>query len=191
VNDRDHPVRVLAAAVASVMLIAVASAGEPQRRHSAHEHGRIDGGLAQDGNWFELTLSIPGVNVVGFEHTPHDDAQRAALDSARQRLVAGNWIALDQAGECVQPRVTVATVGYGVTDSVGSQAGGRGHAHRDHGEFRVRAEIECARADRLAWIELAPTGQRPASAEIELDVLTEARIDRVRLSTDRPRVRLR
>ena len=54
--------------------------------HGAHEHGRAVLKLVQEGTEVVLHFESPLDSIVGFEHEPENDAQRAALEEA-MRLV--------------------------------------------------------------------------------------------------------
>ena len=73
---------VLAAAAAVFAGIAAAASDEEFREHGAHEHGHGALDIVVEGEELVAELRIPGVNVVGFEHVPRDDAERAAVREA-------------------------------------------------------------------------------------------------------------
>ena len=50
--------------------------------HAAHEHGSGGLNVVVDGNELAVELRMPGVNVVGFEHSPESDEDKAAIDEA-------------------------------------------------------------------------------------------------------------
>ena len=63
----------------ALMVAAVPAAAAEQRRHDAHQHGggRID--VAVEGGLLSVVLEVPAVNLVGFEHAPRGDAQKARI----------------------------------------------------------------------------------------------------------------
>ena len=65
--------------VASTVL--AASKGE-YREHDAHEHGHGALDIVVEGAKLVVERRIPAVNVVGFEHEPHDDHEREAVRQA-------------------------------------------------------------------------------------------------------------
>ena len=71
------------------------------REHTAHEHGHGALDIVVEGEELVMELRIPGVNVVGFEHAPRDDAEREAV---RQALVpfgdAASLFVLPAEAEC-------------------------------------------------------------------------------------------
>jgi hypothetical protein len=53
----------------------------------AHEHGSANLNLAIDGNRVFISFESPAINIVGFEHPPHDDSQHAAIEQAKAALI--------------------------------------------------------------------------------------------------------
>ncbi|MCF7984952.1 MAG: DUF2796 domain-containing protein [Thiohalocapsa sp.] len=70
-----------------------AAAGEghdhQHREHDAHVHGVASLNVAVDGDKLLIELDSPAVNLVGFEHAPRDDAQRAAVAKVKEQLADG------------------------------------------------------------------------------------------------------
>jgi hypothetical protein len=90
----------------AILLVLLAAVGLPhgaraQHTHGAHQHGAGELTVALDGQELVVELISPLDNLVGFEHAPTNDAQRAALDAAGRRLRdAGAMFALPPAAAC-------------------------------------------------------------------------------------------
>lgn len=106
--------------------VAAASAQSEIRRAAAHEHSVAAAQLAVEAGRIDLMLQAPGANLVGFEHPPRDEEQRARLDAARQRLAAGAWLVLPDAADC-QSEFEIETPGFGADGSTPEA----GHEHSD------------------------------------------------------------
>ena len=76
--------RIAGLAPALLVCAALAEQQDEHREHMAHEHGHGTLDIVVEGEELVMELRIPGVNVVGFEHAPRDDAEREAV---RQALV--------------------------------------------------------------------------------------------------------
>ena len=76
--------RIAGLAPALLACAALADQDGEHREHMAHEHGHGTLDIVVEGEELVVELRIPGVNVVGFEHAPRDDAEREAV---RQALV--------------------------------------------------------------------------------------------------------
>ncbi len=171
-------------------------AGSLERQHGAHVHGQAYGTLAVDEGRVSLSLVFPGMNLVGFEHAPRDDAQRARLRSVRQALESGAWLELDPGGDCRVERLDLAMPGFGDDrvhdhDHDHDHDGHGDHHDHEHAEFHLELGVECSRPDRLAWIALDLFDAFPANEEVRIDVLTDTLAERVRLTATNSRIRLR
>ena len=77
------------------------SAANAQHTHGAHEHGAAELTVALDGQALVIELISPLDNLVGFEHAPANDTQRAALAEAGRLLSdAEAMFALPVAAAC-------------------------------------------------------------------------------------------
>ena len=72
--------------VGAVALV-VGLGADAAETHGTHEHGHAVLKLAQEGTAVVVHFESPLESIVGFEHAPANDAQRAALEEA-MRLVA-------------------------------------------------------------------------------------------------------
>ena len=63
-----------------------ASAQESKRELGSHEHGHGTFNVAIDGKTVAIELIAPGADIVGFEHTPKTDEQKAKLAAAKAAL---------------------------------------------------------------------------------------------------------
>lgn len=194
------------------ILPAAVQAGSLERQHGAHVHGQATGTLAVDAHRLTLSLVMPGMNLVGFEHAPVDDAQREHLHAVGQALQSGGWLEFDPDGECRIDRIELAMPGFdderhshdadhahhhdhGDRDRHRHDVDGHAHRHgrgehHEHAEFRIEVEIDCVRVQRLSWIELDLFENYPANEEIRMDVLTETRAQQARLRANDSRIQL-
>lgn len=56
-------------------------------QHGAHEHGAAQLNIALEQPLLMLELRIPAMDIVGFGHAPHDDAQKSLIAQAEQQLM--------------------------------------------------------------------------------------------------------
>ena len=117
--------------------VAVALAAT-EREHGAHEHGAasLDAVLFDDR--VELVLDSPWANLVGFEHTPSSDEDRATVDAALADLESAEALAgaLPAAAGCtlgtVNSASTMGAVEEGQHDD--EHHGDEEHADGEHGD---------------------------------------------------------
>jgi len=62
----------------------------------AHVHGAASGSLIIDGNAASLTLSVPALSVLGFEHAPHSDEEKRAFEAAKKKLINSKIITFSE-----------------------------------------------------------------------------------------------
>ncbi len=97
----------LMATMVMVPSLVVADEHEP-RHHDAHEHGAAVLSIAQQGKEFELLLHSPAFNIVGFEHHPNSDHERALVNDAMQTLNQGEALfSFPSSAKCELERVDV------------------------------------------------------------------------------------
>lgn len=130
---------------------------------AAHEHGSARLNLALDGDVLEIEFASPAMNLLGFEHAPRSDADRAMLAAARARLE--------------QPLGL-----FGVPAAAGCQV--REHSLHgalfepaeagtsEHSEIEARYRLQCSTPDALQGLNLAALfGTFPATQKIQVQLI--------------------
>ena len=116
-----------------------AALAQTERELGAHEHGAATLGVVLDGSTLSIELESPWANLVGFEHAPSTDEQRAAVDEALDRLSRPEELFVTRGGDC-----TVADA------SVSSTLGEDGEHHGDeehHDEDEHHGDEEHAESE--------------------------------------------
>ncbi|MGR5096410.1 zinc uptake protein ZrgA [Vibrio maritimus] len=72
--------------LAGLVVSQFAVADDHFRQHDAHVHGHVEFNIAQDGQDLLVEITAPGADVVGFEHAPKTDAEKAAMADAKAKL---------------------------------------------------------------------------------------------------------
>ncbi len=131
--------RTAALAPALLACAALAAEQDEHREHMAHEHGHGALDIVLEGEELVIELRIPGVNVVGFEHTPRDDAEREAV---RQALIpfsdAASLFVLPVEAECEVEMARADIMGMAHED----EHEDHGHEAEEHGEHEEHDEHE-------------------------------------------------
>jgi hypothetical protein len=132
----------------------------------AHEHGVATLDVAVDGRNLTLQFESPLDNLVGFEHAPRNDTERAALKKMEEKLQAAERLFRPTAAAgCTLRGVTVdhpfrtpAAAGQG--SPAGGKSGGRDakdkatKAEEDHTELSAKYELDCAKPEVLDRVEV-------------------------------------
>lgn len=153
--------RTLILPFALLLCAAPVSAGPHDHHHGhahdnpgAHEHGVATLSVAIEGSTLMLALETPAMNIVGFEHQPANETERATVQAARQSLQAPlELFALPAAAGC---RAT----GQQLESPLFKDDHGHGHQHDDasqgHSDIDASYTLECSQPERLTSIDLAP-----------------------------------
>ena len=77
----------LTLALAAMSLLTTAAFAEEEHRElGPHVHGHGTLNIAIEDKRVSMELEVPGMDIVGFEHAPSTDDQKAAVDKAKARL---------------------------------------------------------------------------------------------------------
>ncbi|QXH35314.1 DUF2796 domain-containing protein [Pseudomonas muyukensis] len=113
----------------------------------AHEHGVAKLNAVLDGNTLELALDSPAMNLVGFEHTPSSDADKAKVAAARQQLEQPlKLFGLAPAAACKDDAQELQSPLFEASEQ-------HGHSHAD---INAHYQLACAAPAKLSQIDLGP-----------------------------------
>ena len=145
-----------------------------QHAHGAHEHGAAELTVALDGRELVIELISPLDNLVGFEHAPANDAQRAALAEAGRLLSdADAMFALPVAAACRFEHADIESPWP--MAAMAPAAGQAGHAHPtrgDHEEAVVTYRYTCAQPAALQRIDVRAFARFPRLRENRVEHAT-------------------
>ena len=129
--------------------------------HGPHEHGAATLSVALDETRLEATLVAPADSIVGFEHAPRDDAERAALAHATALLdTPARWIVPAADAQCVSEP------GSASFDRDG-----------DHANVTARAIWQCAKPAALTTLDLPLFAAFPRLERVTADLVLPDRQD--------------
>lgn len=152
------------------------SAAHAQHTHGAHEHGAAELTVALDGQALVIELISPLDNLVGFEHAPANDTQRAARAEAGRLLCdAEAMFALPAAAACRFEHADIESPWP--MAAVAPAAGHADAAHAppirgDHEEVVVTYRYTCAQPAALQRIEARAFARFPRLREIRAEHAT-------------------
>lgn len=150
-----------------------------------HEHGVAILNLALDGQILELNLESPAMNLIGFEHAPHNEEERARVAALRAQLEQPlELVALPAAAACT----------LAAQELEGRLFAEHEHEHEhehDHGHSDIRASyrLTCAHPERLEALDLAAFFARfPATHRLAAQLIGPAGQRGAELTPDNPRL---
>ncbi|MBO6520119.1 MAG: DUF2796 domain-containing protein [Rhodospirillales bacterium] len=164
----------LVAAAAIGIAGAASASGEPNAP-GAHVHGAGALNVVVEGNDVIMELTLPGADVVGFEHKAESDKDAQAVHEALEKLEnAANVFVLPAAAGC-------AVVEAHAESSLVEETEAHGHANENrheaeheagHGDFGAIYEFTCATPDALKDIEVKLFVLFPSLEEVDVQAVT-------------------
>ncbi len=185
-----------------------AQAGE-HAHHGAHVHGIAHLNVALEGKNLYMEFVSPAANIVGFEHAPKTQAERDAVEAARNTLK--NAEAVFKLPPAAGARLVDADVASTAErdehhdgehahddEKHHDEAAGKDHAHHDadehkgetHSDFKAVYRFSCQNPDKLDTIEVRLFEQFPGIEEIDVQILTETKQTAVELTARNPKFNL-
>jgi hypothetical protein len=178
-----------------------AGAGDGHRELGAHEHGHGTFNVAIDGKTVAIELIAPGADIVGFEHAPKSDEQKAKLAAAKAALEKIETVLeLPGAAGC---KVAKADVEAPHADEKAAKDGhGHGHGHDhgkkagkdDHGEvhseFHATYELTCSAPDAFGQLKFTYFDSFKGAEELDVTVVSPKGQKAFEATRAKPEVRL-
>jgi len=148
-------------------LLAACSLGTPLLAQAlgAHQHGVVQLDIAVDANRITVQLSSPLDNLLGFEHAPRNDAERARV-AAMLTALRGTLFVIDPTGACRAGAVQLnsAALQLGQPDPAEQQAG--------HADLDASFEFECSSAARAGFVDTTLLERFAGIQRIEVQLAT-------------------
>ncbi len=143
-----------------VLSVAGGTAGADEMHdHGKHVHGEVTVNIALDGRTLALEIDAPAAQALGFEKSPQDDRERAAVKAVDDWFRSGrNMLGVPTAAGC---RLTKA--------EFTPPKLGRGHA-----DYRGSYLFDCAAPQSLAWVEVWALRRMQGLEKAEVNLVTPA-----------------
>ena len=165
---------------------------QEHRHHEAHEHGVAHLNVAIEGNRLYIELSSPAANIVGFEHHPRTQKQKAGVADALKKLAQGKTLFLlspESSSQMVTADVHT-DIDHHTDDhektgrageDVNHHAEKETHAHMGehheadenerHSEFKATYHFVCKKPKKLSQIAVRLFNIFPGIERIEVQLL--------------------
>ena len=138
-------------------------------QHPPHEHGKVTINAALDGTQLVIELDSPAVNVVGFEHEPRNDDERAAVTAAAKLLGNGRGLfTLPREARCQFEKADIKIPRWETTDDIPGQPEPPGQ----HADYEARFTYQCWSPGNLTWLEPSLLDKLRNVTEARLNVAT-------------------
>jgi hypothetical protein len=152
--------------------VALSAFAEEHRQHGTHEHGAGLLNVAVEKNQLMLELSLPAMNVVGFEHPASNQTEQDQLTHAVKLLSEGMQLFYPgPEAKCVLVHVEVESAL--IADSVDQHADEHGDEHSNaHADFDVFYEFNCAQPSQLKTLTLSIFERFAGTQHLRAQVIT-------------------
>lgn len=147
--------------------------GDDHHHHHAHVHGVAKLEVAVEGPHVDIRLESPLEALLGFEHAPRTDKERAAVARMRQ--------ALRQADRLFVPTVAAGCKLVSVEVEAPTLEGHEEHAHKahekhdehdEHGDLDADFRFTCARPGQLTGMEVRLADIFPGMRRVDAQVVS-------------------
>lgn len=123
-------------------LAGFAAAQDDFEQHGVHQHGLVTVNVAVDGTALRVEVHTPADSVIGFEHAPRSDEERARVDEMNAWLRSGRqMVMVPAAARCRLDRTSVDAPQWDASE---------GHDHGSHGHDDHSAEDHAGHEHRSA-----------------------------------------
>ena len=194
--------------VVGLTLVVSETPAESNRHHEAHEHGTAKLNVAVEGNNLYIEFSSPAANVVGFEHLPRTQKQKAAVADAKKKLKEGLTLFHLPAGSMSRlVDVSVKTdidshsdhhekAGHnGEEDHHLSEKEKHKHEHHEadkderHSDFEATYHFVCKKPEKLTHIDVKLINTFPGIEHIEVQLLAGTKQTAMELTAKKNTIR--
>lgn len=160
--------------VLPALAVLVFSAPAYADEHHAHQHGVAKLEVAVEGGSLSLHLESPLEGVLGFEHAPRNDQERAVVAEMRKKLAdGGKLFAPTTAAQCTLKSVQIEAPTLDAKP-VTSEA---------HGDLDADFLFTCAQPTKLTGLEVRLTQAFPKLRRIDAEVVSGKGQSAMRLSS--------
>ncbi len=200
--------------------LSIEAQAEEQHHHGAHVHGIAHLNVALEGKNLYMEFVSPAANIVGFEYAPKTQAERDAIESARNTLKNAETVFTlpPAAGVRLVEASVVSEADHDTHhhdehghdgdhhasehDHEGEghheEKAGKDHAHHaaddheseTHSDFKAVYRFVCQNPDNLANIEVRLFELFPGIEEIKVQILTETKQTAMELTAKKPKFSL-
>lgn len=175
----------------AILVALPALADQAEHRHlGPHVHGQGTLDIAIEGNKIEMELVAPGMDIVGFEHVASTDAQKAAVEKAKEKLTdVLNVFKWPAAAKCKTDAANVEsrkeTHAPGEKDDDDDKPG-----EPQHSEFHATYTITCAAPENVTGMETVYFSDFSGGQLLNVNVTTAKGQTQAQMTRDKPTLSL-
>ena len=178
--------------------------------HKAHEHGVAHMNVAFEDNHLYIEFISPAANIVGFEHHPRTEEQKAAVNEAIKTLKDGKTLFILPPGAGGRLDKSVVDTGIEIDadhesedthrhehgemrkktdeDESGHEEHHDADKHERHSEFKVEYHFICEKPKKLVHFDVMLFRVFPGIEHIEVQLLTQRKQSAFELTAKKNRI---
>lgn len=153
---------------------------EGHSAHGVHVHGEAILNIVLDGDTLYIELDSPAINLIGFEHAPSSDEQKAVILNAQQTLTVADRLFHFATAKCPLENLTI-EVPY--INNSGSQGHSHHHdhqhsheeAHHEHANFHASYTFQCEQVKDLKAVSTTLFSLFPGIQVIKAQWISQGR----------------
>ncbi len=174
----------LASVAILIALPALAEQAE-HRQLGPHVHGQGTLDIAVEGKKIEMELVVPGMDIVGFEHVPSTDEQKAAVEKAKAKLTdVLSVFKLPTAANCKADAASVEN--RKETHQPGEKDDDDKPGEPEHSEFHATWTITCEAPESVTGIETVYFANFAGAQLLNVNVTTSKGQTQAQMTRDKP-----
>ncbi|MFT6916546.1 MAG: hypothetical protein ACJAWL_002886 [Motiliproteus sp.] len=178
---------------------------EEHRQQEVHQHGGGSLNVAAEKNSLIIELSVPAMNIVGFEHPPTNQHERDGIERAAALLRDGlQLFTPNPQANCVLVHAEVQSALLANADKHDEKHDEEHDAKHDehadeehhddeenHADFNVAYEFNCAEPGQLSELQLTLFKHFPGTEHLRAQAITATGSAGAELSADNNTLKLR
>lgn len=175
-------------AAAAFILVSPAVADEAEHRQlGPHVHGQGTLDIAIEGKKISMELVVPGMDIVGFEHVPTTDAQKAEVEKGKAKLTdVLSVFKLPASAKCKADTANVEnrkeTHHPGEKDDDDDDKPGA----PEHSEFHATYSITCEAPESVTGLETAYFVDFAGAQLLNVNITTSKGQTQAQMTRDKP-----
>lgn len=115
------------------------------REHQAHQHGTATLNWVLEGKHLQVLLDSPAMNIIGFEHQPHDEHEKQQLKQAMVKLNQPNQVIIFKGGDC---QADMAKIANPFTEEE------HNHGQEEHSDITAEYLFSCDQPSELQSVNV-------------------------------------
>ena len=187
-----------------VLAAGPAAAAEEHRELGPHEHGHGILNIAVEKNRVSMDLDVPGMDVVGFEHTPNTPEQRAVAQKAETLLaqalilfkvpatagckVTDAKVTIEAEGEHDHDadKEAAAAKSQETTAKPAEHASDEHEGHEGHNDYNVTYVLDCAKPAAITSIAFDYFKSFEGAKALTVNVVSEKAQNTYEVTREKP-----